>query len=148
MDYKNGKIYRLVCNVSGKQYVGSTTQPLSKRKSTHKANYNQWKNNNRGYTSSFEIIDGGNCDIVLIENYPCSNKEELHARERFFIESVECVNKNIPTRTKKEYIQDNKQHIQQIYTEWENKNRDKRNEQRRNRYDPEKRRLRYLGARG
>lgn len=30
--YENGKIYRLVCNITGLNYYGSTCQPLHKRK--------------------------------------------------------------------------------------------------------------------
>jgi hypothetical protein len=31
-------------------------------------------------------------DIVLIKKYPCNDKAELHARERYFIESNNCAN--------------------------------------------------------
>lgn len=40
----------------------------------------------------------------MIENYPCNTKDELLARERYFIESMKCVNKYIPHRTRKEHI--------------------------------------------
>jgi hypothetical protein len=41
----------------------------------------------------------------------------LHARERYYIELNKdiCVNKNIPTRTKKEYDEDNKEKIKEYY---------------------------------
>jgi hypothetical protein len=99
MDYKNGKIYRLVCNVTGLQYIGSTTQPLSKRMYTHKSSYKR----DIDTCSSKEVLDNGDFDIILIENFPCENKEELHKRERYYIESTNCVNKRIPTRGQKEY---------------------------------------------
>ena len=47
MDYKNSKIYRIVCNTTNKQYIGSTTQPLFKRLSKHKCNYNEYLNKKR-----------------------------------------------------------------------------------------------------
>ena len=31
MDYKNGKIYRIVCEETGRQYIGSTCSTLVKR---------------------------------------------------------------------------------------------------------------------
>ena len=31
-ELSNGKIYCLICNISGKKYYGSTTQTLMKRK--------------------------------------------------------------------------------------------------------------------
>jgi hypothetical protein len=34
--------------------------------------------------------------IVLIENYPCDSKNELHARERYYVNNIDCVNKNKP----------------------------------------------------
>jgi hypothetical protein len=101
MDYKNGKIYKIVDKTNGNMYIGSTCQKtLAQRFSQHKSNY---RLKNRVYTSSFEIIKNGNCEIVLIENYPCDNKDELHARERYYIEISNCVNKVIPIKNIKNY---------------------------------------------
>ena len=43
-----------------------------------------------------------NCKIELVENYPCNSKEELTAREGFYIQSNECVNKLVAGRTQRE----------------------------------------------
>jgi hypothetical protein len=107
-DYKNGKVYKIVCNVTGMIYVGSTTQSLSMRMTGHRATYKHFKQGKCNNMTSFQIIEQGNCDIILIENVVCESKEELHRRERHFIESLVCVNKNIPTRTLKEYYEANK----------------------------------------
>ncbi len=116
MDYKNGKIYRLVCNVTGLQYIGSTTQPLSKRLGCHKAYYNRWLKGNYKNITSTEIIKNDNYDIILVESYPCKTKEELHKRERYYIETTVCVNKVIPTRTRAEYdLIYNQQHKNEIH---------------------------------
>ena len=48
------------------------------------------------FTSSKEILDGGNYSIVLIENVECDTKEQLLKRERHYIESIECLNKRRP----------------------------------------------------
>lgn len=117
MGYENGKIYRIVCNVSGKQYIGSTTQSLSKRLSSHKGNFSMWKNNEYKYVKSFDVLENGDFEIILIEDYPCKSKDELLRRERHFIESMECVNKNIPTRTDNEYYHDNKERYKQYRQE-------------------------------
>ena len=109
MDYQNGKIYRLVCNKTGLQYIGSTTQPLYKRKSYHKKSYNQWKKKKHNYVTSFKIVENGDYDIVLIEDCPCDNKEQLFQRERYWIETVDCVNKVIPTRSRKEHYEANRE---------------------------------------
>lgn len=117
VNYQDGKIYKLVGG--GKTYIGSTTQRLSKRKSEHK------KKNHM--CMSKEIINEPDCDIILIEKYPCECKEELHSRERYWIENTECINKIIPLRTKKEYYEDNKEKIKAQAKEYREHNRDKIN---------------------
>lgn len=92
-DYKNGRIYKIVCNITGMKYIGSTCQPLYKRLAGHVSAYKA--GNNQGLTS-INIISNGNYKIVLIENYPCNSKEELIRRERYHIEALECVNHNKP----------------------------------------------------
>lgn len=104
VNYQDSKIYKLVCNVSGLQYIGSTTQPLHKRKYGHVASFNAWKNGkSQNYITCFQVIEAGEYDIVLLEKFVCTSKEELYARERFWIESSECVNRCIPSRTRAEY---------------------------------------------
>ena len=135
MDYKNGKIYRLVYN--GKQYVGATTQPLHKRKYQHKL---KWQNGERKYTSYilFEEAQGEDVEVVLIEEYPCENKEQLFKRERYWIENIEggCINKKTPITTSQEhkeknrkrntkYREANRQNIRQRQKKWEQENKTK-----------------------
>ena len=111
-DYANSRIYRIVCNVTGKQYIGSTTQSLAKRLSTHKSNFRVWQQGKCNFITSFNIIENGDYDIVLVEELPdIKNVEQLRARERYHIEANECVNKVIPTRTMKEYYAANKEEI-------------------------------------
>ena len=103
-DYQNSKIYKIVCNITGKIYIGSTTQKyLASRLSEHVRDYKNYTTvGKRSYITSFEVIKQGNYDMVLLESYPCNNKMELHAKERYYIENNDCVNKCIPTRTNKE----------------------------------------------
>ena len=102
VNYANGKIYRLVCNITKKEYIGSTTDKLNRRLSKHRADYKKYINEKSHYISSFQILENNNYSIVLIENYPCNSKEELLQRERFFIEKTECINYKIPIRTEEE----------------------------------------------
>ena len=104
MDYKNGKIYRLV-SATGKQYIGSTTQPLYKRLGLHKQYHKEVLEGRRTGITSFDLFEEGGVQIFLLEDYPCERKEQLHARERHWIENTTCVNKLIPTRTLKEYAE-------------------------------------------
>ena len=107
-DYSKGKIYKLVCNTTGLIYIGSTCEPtLARRLAGHKTSYNRFLIGKRSNITSFDVLKNENFEIILIENVVCINKDELHARERFHIESTKCVNKNIPTRTLKEFYHDN-----------------------------------------
>ena len=63
--------------------------------------------------TSFEILQNGDYKIVLIENYPCHSKEELKARERHYIEKLDCINKNIPLQTDQEYRETHKDEKQE-----------------------------------
>jgi len=104
-DYSKSKIYKIVDNTNGNVYIGSTTQSLSQRLAGHNSSYKGILKGNQKFITSFEIIKNGNYDIVLLEEFSCDNKEQLHAKERVYIESNECINHTIPTRTSKEYKQ-------------------------------------------
>ena len=94
-DYQLGKIYKIECNVTGKVYIGSTCEPiLARRLASHVGHYRCYLKGTFPYVSSFDILQSENYDIVLIESYPCNSKDELHARERYQTNNIECVNKN------------------------------------------------------
>jgi len=91
-DYQQGKIYKITAG--DLVYIGSTTEPtLARRLANHIKNYKQWKKGNKRLTTAFNLIDTGIYEITLIELYPCNSKDELTSRERFYIESMVCVNK-------------------------------------------------------
>ena len=97
-DYKNGKIYQIVCNITGETYIGSTCNSLEHRLATH-------KNDN---CRSKQIIERGDYYIELLETYPCNNEFELNRKEGEYQRLIKCVNCCIAGRTKKEYYEDNK----------------------------------------
>lgn len=139
MDYKNGKVYRLICNITGLQYIGSTTQDLSKRKYLHKTNYNTWLNNKHSYVTSYEIVSGGEYDIFLVENYPCSSKEQLRSRERYWIENTINVNKNKPIQTeeelneyRKKYREEHKVQIKEYLVKYRQEHKEEHKEYQKN----------------
>jgi hypothetical protein len=125
--YQNGKIYKLVNTEGTLTYIGSTCQTLAKRKANHHSNYKNWKNGKSRYTTSFKIFDDDEdgCQIILLEAFPCESKIELEMRERYYIETIECINKVRPTRTIKEYFEDNKDKIQVNNKQYREKNREK-----------------------
>ena len=126
VDYSKGKIYKIVCNKTGKIYIGSTTSELSKRLSEHKRAY-KWSKKNKNYKNmtSYKIIEGNNFNIILIEEVNCKSKEELLKRERFYIENIECVNKIYPLRTKKEYYNEHETDIKEYIKQYKEDNKDK-----------------------
>ena len=72
----------IYCNVTGRKYIGSTTKDrVAQRLAEHVRNYKHYQNGSRkGYTSSFEILAGGNYIIELIELYPCSYRDDRGGR--------------------------------------------------------------------
>jgi len=93
IDYQQGKIYKIECNVTGKVYIGSTCEPiLARRLTKHVGNYKCYLKGTYHYVSSFDILQNGSYDIVLIESYPCNSKDELHARERYHTNNIDCIN--------------------------------------------------------
>jgi len=114
VNYSNSKIYKICSFQTDLIYIGSTTQPLSKRLVKHRDDYK----NNRGTTSK-EILQYPDAQIILLESVNCENKDELHAIERRYIENNNCCNKNIPTRTQKEWNIDNKEKIKEYQKEYQ-----------------------------
>jgi len=125
MDYNNGKIYTIRSYQTDDIYIGSTTQTLTKRLSTHKSNFKRWKNGKHSYTSSYELIKYGDAYIELLELCPCSNKMELCRREGQLQREMDCVNKGIAGRTPKEYRDDNKEKIKEYNKEYVEANKEK-----------------------
>tara|TARA_R110000782_G_scaffold241853_1_gene328304 strand:- start:31 stop:579 length:549 start_codon:yes stop_codon:yes gene_type:complete len=113
VNYNNGKIYKIECDTTGLIYVGSTTkQYLSQRLVQHRNCFNYWKRDNtKPYYTSFKVFENNNFTIVLLESANCNTIDELKARERFYIQSLVCVNKCIPLQTLQEYNEVHKEHI-------------------------------------
>jgi hypothetical protein len=97
VDYSLAKIYKIVCDEEPELiYFGSTCERLSNRMGAHRSAYRRYLNGDGKFVSSFKILKHESANIVLVEKFPCESKDALHARERFWIESTACVNKNIP----------------------------------------------------
>jgi hypothetical protein len=114
VNYENGKIYKIVCNKTGKFYIGSTTKLyLSQRLQAHLDDFFKWKNGfKRVYLTSFLVLENDDFDIEMLESCSCKSKDELHSREKFYIRMFpECVNKVIPQRTRLEYREEKKDKI-------------------------------------
>ena len=82
-DYDNGKIYQLVFGDRPERYVGSTTQELHQRLSGHRSTNASLK-----VKKLVDAVGRMNVRIILIEDYPCSNKNELLSREQYWIDKL------------------------------------------------------------
>jgi hypothetical protein len=104
------KIYMIVCKNTQKCYYGSTKSSIENRLVGHVKSFNSWLyRKSQKYCTSFEVLKGDNYEIQEIES--CSDdKEEMNFLEAFYITfyNDNCVNKNIPGRTYKEYYNDKK----------------------------------------
>lgn len=115
MDYNNGRIYIIRNTVNDKVYIGSTTQSLTKRFYIHKSSKMVKRNLIRPFYKAMREIGEEHFYIELIENYPCKSKEELNAREGYWIRQYNSFtngyNGKIEGRSKKQWEQDNAEEI-------------------------------------
>ena len=84
MGYESGKIYRLECR-DGRYYIGSTIQSLSMRLALHRFVSKRGKTKNSRVYTHINQIGWNNVVIVLVQDYQCSTKRELEAKEQEFI---------------------------------------------------------------
>jgi predicted GIY-YIG superfamily endonuclease len=82
VNYQNGKIYKIIFSNTDDLYVGSTCQPLKDRLSQHKR-----QKDNKKTIEAFKT--NTNIKIVLVEKYPCIDKEELIKREQYWMDELE-----------------------------------------------------------
>tara|TARA_R110000803_G_scaffold158786_2_gene223038 strand:- start:373 stop:981 length:609 start_codon:yes stop_codon:yes gene_type:complete len=129
VNYQLGKIYKIVNDINDKFYIGSTAQRyLSSRMATHKKKHTTCMSRNIG-------INLKECSIILIENYPCKDKQELLKREREYFDKHKkenndiFVNKHRPIVTKeekeirkKEYEKNNKDKFNNLKKIWRENN--------------------------
>ena len=116
--YSKSIIYRIVCKDLSVTdcYVGSTTN-FKRRRGAHKCRCNN-PNDKAHNLMIYKFIreHGGweNWDMIMVEEFPCDNKLQLHKREREVIEQLTpTLNSEIPSRTQKEHYQDNKEKFKQ-----------------------------------
>jgi hypothetical protein len=107
-EQKRGIIYKLVCLDSEIKdtYVGSCVC-FRTRKTNHKSKCNN-ENNTKYHLNVYQFIraNGGwaNWDMIAIETVNFTERWELRARERCWLETLKAtLNKTIPNRTHQEY---------------------------------------------
>ena len=112
-NYQNAMIYKLCCNDLNITdiYIGSTVC-FRKRKWQHKHSCNNINDKNYNLKLYKFIRDNGgfeNWDMVLVANTPCNSKLQLSKHERHYYEKLNAtLNSYCPGRTKKEWLEKNK----------------------------------------
>ncbi len=125
-EFHDGKIYKITSPDTDLIYIGSTTQTLKKRLKGHKDNYNSYLKQKHSYTTAFELIKLPTYTISLIELAPVETRKELYRIEGIHVKNTaNAINDVVPGRTKKEYCEDNKEHISEQKKEYREKNIDK-----------------------
>jgi hypothetical protein len=136
-NYSKTSIYKLCCKDPHITdiYVGHTTN-FRNRKTQHKTCCNRETSHKHNlYVYQYIREHGGfeNWDMIEICNIECIDKRDAERNERKYIEDLGAsLNQNIPTRTIKEWLIDNKERITEPYRtknmEWRKNNREKHNE--------------------
>jgi hypothetical protein len=116
-----GYIYKIHCNVTGKDYYGSS-RDIKIRLNGHIQNHKQL----RGDCTSEQVLEAGNWTHTIVEEveYDGVDTTPLRIRETYYIDKFKCVNINRPYRTKEE---------EKEYQLWY-RSRPEYNERRRERY--------------
>ena len=125
VNYQNSKIYKIVNDELNLTYFGSTTQDLKKRLYNHKKDIKT----NKNITSKILFTTELKPKIYLVEEVKCDNREQLEKRERYYIENFDCVNKVLPSQTRKEvdkrYRKNHLELCKQRCNDWRERNKEK-----------------------
>ena len=147
VNYQLGKIYKIVCRITGEVYVGSTCEKtLARRLVDHRSACNRYLEKQEGSKfSSFQIIQRGNYYIELLENFPCDNRDELRKKERKWYDKTDCINHCRPYLFKEEmrverliYDEINKERIREKQKQYKEEHKERINEYKRLNYHKNK----------
>lgn len=93
--YQNAKIYRIVNNVDDLEFVGGTCSGLSQRLSQHKLLARKYPH--KRLYSHLNSVGWENTKLILIESFPCPDKNHLDSRVRHHMNARNAVlNKELP----------------------------------------------------
>jgi hypothetical protein len=126
IDYTKTIFYKIVCNDLNIKdcYIGHTTN-FTKRKTRHKSNCNNENTPTYNLNVYKFIRDNGgwsNWSMIMIDEVKCENVLDARKKEREYIELLKPqLNKEIPTRTQKEWEEANKEKLKEYREQHTNK---------------------------
>ena len=129
IDYSETCFYKICCKdlEIANVYVGHTTN-FKCRKSNHMRNCNtETRPHYNQYVYKFIRENGGwnNFDMILIERIRCDDKLDALRKEGEYVELLNArLNCQIPSRTIKQWVEDNKERYTQLQQEYRENNRD------------------------
>jgi len=133
-----GKLYIIkpkLEHTEGDAYIGSTSrQYLSQRWGQHRTDPKRCIN------QLVEKYGLDNLVCELLEEIEYEDKQELFRRERYYIELMPCINKQVPSRTKSEY---RKEYMERDGVKYRKYNLQKQRRANRTEEDKERVRLRH-----
>jgi hypothetical protein len=91
-------IYQIT-SPSGRVYIGSTKNGLSRRKSHHYDDYKRRHLGGQRICSAFELFDEICFEACAWDILEECTEAQRHIRERFYMDSMVCVNKYRPAGT-------------------------------------------------
>jgi hypothetical protein len=111
--FEKGQIYKIepLNGAHEDIYIGVTCKSLEQCFQQHKNDYTRYLHGNYHFVTSFHLFDKygfENCKITLLETINTNSTHDMASRKSFYIRTLECVNKCIPLRSKKEYHADNR----------------------------------------
>ena len=146
INYSKAVIYKICCKNPDVTdvYVGSTTE-FSKRKNGHKTACNN-KNSKKHNLHVYNFIRDNGCwdnwEMIEIEKYQATDRLDLLKRERYWLEQLHAtLNSNVPSRTNKQYKQDNREKILKQNKQYKQDNREKILKQKKQYYEDNKEKI-------
>lgn len=144
VNYGNGRIYAVRNKTNDKVYIGSTTRTLSRRMTEHRSRARNGDTD--PIYQSMREVGVEVFYIELVEEFPCQNKEQLTAREGYWVRQMDTYqngfNGNIPARTNKEWAEENKEKVVEYRSMWVEENKERLKEYKKQHYQANREEIR------
>jgi hypothetical protein len=117
--FREGLIYKLICNKTGNFYIGST-EDYQRRKRQHKSKTSTCSSRNiiKHNDYRWEIIQD-NIEFLFTNDLEWYEAQNI----RQYFDDPLCVNQVIPLRTMQEWVLDNRDKSNQIKRKWASRNK-------------------------
>jgi adenylate kinase family enzyme len=106
-----GRVYKITSEKAGLVYIGSTSNTLGERLYRHKCDMKRWLAGKKKYGEAYKLLEFDDAKMELIEELEVADRNELFKREGYYQRTMECVNRCIAGRSRKEYYDDNKDEL-------------------------------------